>query len=58
MGAGSSPSRSQNSFGIHIVDVMFVIAQMAYWREKMQSLAGNGKCDATEEIRNRVADWA
>ena len=31
--------------------------QMTYWQEKMQSLAGNGKCDAIEENRKRVASW-
>ena len=45
-------------FGGEVTGVEQDDAQMAYWREKMQSLAGNGKCDATEEIRNRVADWA
>ena len=29
--------------------------QMAYWQEKMKSLAGNGKCETTEEIRELVA---
>ena len=31
--------------------------QMTYWQARMQSLAGNRKCDADEETRNKVASW-
>ena len=31
--------------------------QMAYWQARMQSVARNGKCDASEELRKRVASW-
>ena len=32
-------------------------AQFTYWREKMQSVAGNGKCDLSDEARKIAASW-